>query len=543
MTGAPAGAILAPNGRPAIFEALENNWYEGSRWSPNRSWVWFPVQDAKRDLDRFTRYELMKRSRYLWKNAPLIRGLIERLVNLVIGNGIHPVPTSSNPKWNKKAKAAWRKFSAFPCVDSRMSMSQFQRIKCRERFLDGEGFTVLTYSMDTGRDRIQGIESDRVTGVNADLPSVNADQNNQNVDGILLNKQGRPIGYKFRNVDKPYPADAIVHHFTPVRSGQYRGEPILAAAINTAQDIDDILALEKMAVKDASSHRDIIETASGEISAESERTMRFGTSGFPTPLSLPDDPKARNDYYRVVFQGEPVVMRKGDKYTPYKSERPGAAWQGFMDFLSQSVCLSTGLPPSVLLEMNVGGTDIRRDLELTQRVISPWQHDIATEFQRIWEYYIAGEIDDGPLMDAPPDWQSVRWYFPKNMTVDRGRDGVNDRADVMAGLMSHEEYHGRYSEDWEEYDQAIIAEVAKRKQWIEAAGFESVLEYVQLLSLDSKLFVSRITENVDESQTTLKEEDQGAKGGDKSAPANPGKPGTRSKQRGGKTRQQSSRGA
>jgi capsid protein len=533
MTLAPVSAkVLAPNGRLAVFEALENNWYEGSRWSPNRSWIWTPVQDAKRDLDRFTRYELMKRARYLWKNSPLIRGLIERLVNLTVGNGIHPVPTSSSPEWNKKAKAAWRRFSQFPCVDSRMTMSQYQRIKCRERFLDGEGFTVLTYSTDTGRDRIQGIESDRVTGANADTQSSSENQTEQNVDGVLLNKQGRPMFYKFRNVDKPYSADAIVHHYTPVRSGQYRGEPILASAINTAQDIDDILALEKMGVKDASSHRDIIETASGELSAESERNMRFGTSGFPTTISLPIDDKAKNDYYKVIFQGAPVVLRRGDKYTPYKSERPGSAWQGFMDFLSQSVCLSTGLPPSVLLEMNVGGTDIRRDLEIAQRVISPWQHDIAGEFQRIWEYYIGGEIDDGPLMDAPQDWTNVRWYFPKNMTVDRGRDGQNDRNDVQAGLMSHEEYHGRYSEDWEEYDQAVIKEVAKRKAWIEAAGFESVLEYVQLLSLDSKLFVSRITEDV-----TPQEEDLNP------PKPSPGKPTTRSKARGGKTRQTSSRGA
>src|SRR5690242_14045178 len=110
---------LAPNGRPAWLEApedagrkpggVEANWYEASRWRPNRPWVWFLGQDAKRDLDKFTRYELIKNSRYLWKNLPLARGLIERMVNLVIGCGIKPVPTSSKPDWNRKASLVWQK--------------------------------------------------------------------------------------------------------------------------------------------------------------------------------------------------------------------------------------------------------------------------------------------------------------------------------------------------------------------------------------------------------------------------------------------------
>jgi len=50
----------------------------------------------------------------------------------------------------------------------------------------------------------------------------------------------------------------------------------------------------------------------------------------------------------------------------------------------------------------------------------------------------------------PKDWQEVRWYFPKSISVDRGRDALQDRADVAAGLMSHEEFHGRYGDQGEE---------------------------------------------------------------------------------------------
>lgn len=500
--------IVAPNGRPAIDVAVENNWYEGSRWSPHRSWVWYPLQDAKKDLDRFTRYELCKHSRYLYKNSPFIRGLMERLVNLVMGSGIHPVPISSDAAYNKRAKARWAQICKRPCVNARQSMSQYQRVKTRGRFVDGESFSLKTFDMQSGRAKLQGFESDRVTSRGA------KDQDAlKNVDGVLLNKQGMPSAYQVRGVERPYDAQFVVHHFTPIRDEQVRGEPLLASAINTARDVDDILALEKQAVKDASSHLDIIKTTTGDLNPESFRKLRYNTN-YPTVMSLPNDQRTRDDYYRVSFGAQPVVLRTGDEYTPYKPDRPGSAWQGFMAFLANTIVLSTGLPPSLLLPVQVGGTDIRRDLELAQRIIEAWQLDLAAEWQEIWEYLIGDEIEDGPLLDAPADWNLVRWHFPKSITVDRGRDAQQDRSDVQAGLMSREEYHGRYGDDGDEYEQQVITEAQRRKDRIEKAGFKDVMEFVQILSLDTKLFTSRITENVtpgeedlDPAKKTKKEED------------------------------------
>lgn len=491
MIAAHSSVILAPNGRPAILEAIENNWYEASRWSPNRSWIWFPVQDAKRDLDRFTRYELVKGSRYLWKNSPFIRGVIEGLVNLVIGDGLRAVPMSENKNFRAQAKASWQQFCKTPCVDSRMRMSNYMRVKTRERFLDGEGFTLKTWSRKSGRNRIQGFETDTVTGSSTDSGDLNQNtlpDSSRWHDGIFTDEQGRPVSYKFRNVQTPIPAENVIHHFTRLRSGQMKGEPILSSAQNHARDVDDILALEKQAVKEASGHKDIIETSSGEYDPDGMRKAAFGQTNFPTTLALLSDPKDRTDWYKVQFQGQPIILRRGDKYNPYKPDRPGQAWQGFIDFLSYTICLSTGLPPSILLPVDVGGTDVRRDLERAQRVIEPWQGDIADEFQEIWEYYIQGEIDDGWITEQPEDWNNVRWYFPRSITVDRGRDAAQDREDVSRGLMSRQEFHGRYGDDSEEYEDIIFAEAKRRRDLIKKAGFESVREFVEVISLDPKAF-------------------------------------------------------
>lgn len=473
---AEAGTVLAPDGRPAFLHALEGNWYEGSRWSPNRSYIWFPVQDAKKDLDKFTRSELSKHARYLWKNSPLIRGVIERLVTISVGSGFYPVFKSSSPEWNTRAKKAWRKKCRNIHLGPKCSMLDYQRAVARARFVDGECFSLKTADETVEYDsRVQGLEAERVCG-----------GKDPSSDGLLLNKQGIVTGYYVKGVEAPYAAEHVIHHFTPNRLGQYRGETVLAAAINTARDVDDILALEKLAVKDASAKKDIIKTASGQLDAEAFRSLRF--SQVATPMSLPADDNAKNDYYKVALGPESVVLRRGDEYTPYTPARPGSAWQGFMDFLAMTICLSTGFPPSTILPIDVGGTDIRRDLDIAQKVADPIQLDIAAELDEIVDYFIEGEIQDGELRKGvPADWDNRGWHFPAKINVDR-QQAQQDRADVQSGLMSREEYHGRFSEDAEEVDATIIAEAKRRKDMISKAGFKDLKEFVQIMSLDGKMF-------------------------------------------------------
>ena len=170
---------------------------------------------------------------------------------------------------------------------------------------------------------------------------------------------------------------------------------------------------------------------------------------------------------------------------------PGPAWQGFMDFLQNTICMSTTFPVSVILPINIGGTDIRRDLDIAQRAAEPMQIDLALESDEILEYLIQDEIYDGELRQGlPPDWNMRSWQFPQKINVDRGL-AQQDREDVGHGLMSREEYHGRYGVDFREIEIAVIREAKARKKAIQDAGFKDTKEFVEVLSLDSKMFMTR----------------------------------------------------
>ncbi len=135
MSGTRSSLIVAPNGRPARFEV--RNYYEAARSSILRSTIPGAIQSAKKDIARAPRRELLRLTRYLYNNSPLIRGILQRLVMYVIGTGLYPVPASSDPEWNKRADRRWSLWARFADLTSRAPFSVLQWEICLGAFLGG----------------------------------------------------------------------------------------------------------------------------------------------------------------------------------------------------------------------------------------------------------------------------------------------------------------------------------------------------------------------------------------------------------------------
>ena len=392
----------------ALFEAV--------RWSPNRSAIPAQVSDCEVDYSDSARRILIGKSRYLCDNSPIIDGLVERFVTYIVGNGLTPSPASSSSEFNTLAASSWAAWCKYADISSRASFATLQRTIVRAMIVDGEIFVSLTRSA-SNRPRVQLIEAHRVKRIETD-------------------DFGRPSGYVLNgeSSDKDgatIPAEFVVHFFRVRRAGQKRGIPLFASAINTAQDVHEILGFEKAAVKEQSTRRGVIKTQSGEAPMPT-----VGRSQRASGTSTGKD----DTFYREIVGGETLVLRNGEEYNEHVSQRPSASWQGFVDFLSNTVCFPTGLPPSVFLQIKVGGADTRRDLAAAQRVVSCWQQDIEAGVQLIFEYVIAADVKT----DLPGDWRVVSWQYPRAITVDAGRQSAADREDVRSGAMTLAEYCGQY---------------------------------------------------------------------------------------------------
>jgi capsid protein len=461
-------AVLAPNGRPARLDLPRiRARYEGAIPSRKRGYVPEQIDDTETwDLqpNSYQLNEICRISLYLYKNAPLIHGVVERFVTDIIGCGIMPIPGSSEIEWNRKAKKRWRKASKYLQINNRDGLGVTQRKIVRHQLLEGNIF-VLLIEDDDSNPSIQLIRQHRLLR-------------------IERNKFGRPTRYVFRitknkeTSEKPYNAEDVIHFKNSIFADGLMGEPLMASALNTARDMGEIVEFEKIAVKDASSKKDIIKTASGEMDVES----MLSTGG--ETLNGSDGLDAAK-YYRERWEPETMVLRSGDEWSAYEPKRPGPAWQGFMEFLAQSICLSVNYPPATMLGTKLGGADSRRDLATAQRTIEPMQEDFAGDFRRVYVHQLApGTLDGGELSPAPEDWTTVRWQFPKPKTADYGREAQQDREDVREGLLTREEYWARQYQDPEEQDAQIVAEAVDRKNRIDAAGL-SLDEFRTLLDLHS----------------------------------------------------------
>lgn len=443
-TAAPV--ILDASGRPAAVPDVRAR-YEAAWFSEARSILPRVIQSARKDISGGTRKRLLANSRYLYKNNPLVRAIVERAVTYTIGTGILPEPDSSNPEWNKRAARVISAWSQRPSLTTKHTLGQCQAIMFRGFMVDGDAFALKTYG-SSGRPRIQLIEGHEI----GDPQKAKAEDQ---TDGVVFDGQGRPRAYRMPQPGgtvRELAAENVSLLANLERPNQHRGVCLWASAINTAIDLHDILALEKGAVKVHSGETHIVKTKTGEmptapIIGRSVHTAAAGMS-----------PEAVLRYYREILGPEAKVLKHDDDYQQLVSQRPSAAWTGFVDFLAELCCLSIGFPPSMVRQLKVGGADTRRDLAIAQRVIEIWQTLVAGVTQEWYEYVIEFEIEDGPLADAPADWRNTAMQFPRAMTVDAGRTSQQDREDTRTGNMTLQENVGQYGGNWRRHLRQLAEE-------------------------------------------------------------------------------------
>lgn len=422
----------------ARFEAAEN--------STARSSYYAPVQSAVRDATPATRQKLISKSRDLYNNHPVFCAIIERLVSYTVGTGFTVSPNTSDENFNISAAQVWKRFADMPELASKRNFLSLQTILARAMFVDGDIFSVHTYD-EQYNPKWQLFEGYRITD------AVNCDWDKP--DGVVLDALGRPVSYSLALDDdmlrfQSLPEKAVVRYSFDKRPNQYRGLPIMHAAITTILDVKEIVDYEKQSVKYSSGLIGTVNRASGEMDTdemtgfESVKKLKSGAS---ESLKVESEDAVLAWYEQQKASGL-IVSKPGEEVKINSTDRPGPAWQGFMAYLVESACLATGLTPSIILGTKVGGADTRAVLATAERIIIPWQNTLCDTFQLEYEWIIEDAILRGELENPPDDWYSAVWHRPTKPTVDAGRVGDQEREDVKAGLMSREQFFSARGMDY-----------------------------------------------------------------------------------------------
>lgn len=420
--------------------AKQHTFIDGlGRGDPNRQSI--PYYFRQRDpIPKWERIELIEMGRYLYGNDGIIKGAIDDMARFSFP--LKPQACTSDSAWNIEAEAYFEQWACNADIKGRLHYYDLQRLAsiCLDR--DGD-IGILHVNTESGV-KLQLIEADIIR----DAPNNKGEWE----QGVQYDSKGRPVAYAI--LDDPerddttrvVPASQMHLLFDPERADQQRGISSIAHAVAHIRDKKEILAYEKIGVKNLSTFSAVLQSDYNEPDedafglAEMEGT---DATGAPTEITVSQ-----------MQSGEVPILRKGEQLTAFQGNRPSATFQGFLEFLIREFAVGIGLPYEFVWNTQaLTGTSQRFVMGKAQRKFEERQRLFSPIVKRTWAMVIAEGIEKKELQ-AIDGWQKCKVQPPAKLTIDIGREMAQERDDVAAGLMSKAQHFGQRGLDWQsEIDQ------------------------------------------------------------------------------------------
>jgi len=260
------------------------------------------------------------------------------------------------------------------------------------------------------------------------------------IDGVIINPQGRPVAFyveeesqmpgseeEMPEVREYVTARDMMLLAEPAWINQFRGLPGFAHAILDLKDLRTVQGYEKMASALASSIG-LIEYNESGLADTSDPAIAL--SGYS---SVAQDVAAKEFFGGMVRH---FKAGSGSKLEAFKNDRPGDAWQKFMDRLLRNAMAGINWPFELAWDISaLGGANTRFVISTAMRSVEDRQDLLKPFARRAVGYAIAKAIKNGRL-PANPDWWKWSFTMPPRLTVDFGRDAAAQREDYLSGIIN-----------------------------------------------------------------------------------------------------------
>lgn len=431
MSEKPKKLGFLDKARLAISNAIKPKAYQGSfestRMSVGRTRVDAPSPtDFKQEFNESVRKEMVRLSRYLHKNNGLLRQMVSDTAIYAVGDGINMQANGGDFDWQSLIESEWEQESISPEVTGRFSLLESLYIICKALDIDGEIFAIKCKR--NGIPKYQIIECHRV-----ETPP-NLLNDTSVSDGIRFNKFGVPTAYYVKQNDGSYstiPASSMMHIYEATHASASRAYPPHQHSINNLRDEMDLLSMEKTAAKDNSRISRILKT---------NDTNMDGDISLGSPINSPPQSQQTNtDSLNRVLGGVTAVLLPNEELVSHQSARPTTAFTGFIEHLRRDSVMGS-VPYEFLADpTKVGGGAVRLVVAKASRYFSHRQNIIISRFLNpYFQYWLGTKIARGDLPSAK-NWWKVDWMTTRSVTVDAGRDAVNERADLEMGRVTPED--------------------------------------------------------------------------------------------------------
>jgi hypothetical protein len=403
-----------------------------------------------RTLGRFSdevnsndRAQLVSDSRKLYANLGPAKGAIDAKAMYAVGRSWLPKFEGADQVWGDQAKE-WLLNEFYPLAD--IAGRDFQTalyLMSVSIDRDGDVGAILT-EYETSFPAIQLISTTAIQNPSDDKIDqygrliTGPYQGLRCIEGVILNDQGRPVAYYLEQEETGREEEeselseyitardmSLLHE--PSWVDQVRGVPGFAHAILDLKDLRTVQGYEKMASAIASSIGLLEYNETGMADMSDPSVALSGGAGMQSDVATKE------------FFGGMVRHFKagtGAKLETFKNDRPGDAWQKFMDRLLRNAMAGINWPFELAWDMSsLGGANTRFIISTAMRSVEDRQDLLRPFARRAVGYAIAKAVKLGRL-PANPDWWKWSFTMPPRLTADFGRDSNAQRDDYLNGIIN-----------------------------------------------------------------------------------------------------------
>lgn len=411
---------------------IKNSLPDAAMEGPSRAYMWWPSTfNGRYEISDWALDRIWKRARSLYANCAEVRLAVQTLATLV--GTIMPRPQSGDEEWDREAREAFINRVQNPFLfDSKgvLTWETLQHYIERRAIIDGDVLTVLTTAKDGGGS-IAVYQS----------PQITHDRDYRNYrTGVEMDKQGRVKSYSLWDYDKEKAVQvsahrAILYRHNPDPSDP-RGHSELIAAINTAQDVYEIIGYNKASIKFASLFG-LVETQDVNVTRASMgdlQALRNPSKGAAQAANAPI-PVA-------VGQTQAITLSPGHKLETIHDNRPSNEVREFLKMLVDSIAYSVGIDPVVLYRPeDMGSASVRFVIAKSKDIINQRLQDRIIWANKVYQYVLSCEVAAGRLRPCPTkDWAKVKWICRNTWSIDLQRDAKTAVDLINRGLMSADDY-------------------------------------------------------------------------------------------------------
>lgn len=466
------GEIAAPDMQP--MAAMGS--FPGAEWSRARGFVYFPELNTEREVDSWSRRELMRRTRALYNGVGLVRGIITGIARMVCGDGLQVQSATADPAWDDRMEAIFKRRVASRetfHLARKYGFASSQRAVVRAWLKDGDVLSVFARTPE-GQLRTMLYEGNQI-GSGFGQASTGF------VDGVRLDSYRGALGYRIATVGEDgkessveIPAKDAILVTDYERIGQVRGVSCLYHAVNRLLDRGEILAAITHGVKLSSQVGYALESAAN---AAGPGAGSLSPRRPQITVATPDGPMTLD---RLMSSGEIAELQPGQSMRILHDERPHPNVSGLLDSLVRDISIGTGFFPEILWNVAaLGGANTRFVMASAQSRIEELQQILVETYcAPIYLAHVADAIAKGEI-EYRPDWWAHTWLTPARLTVDFGRDGKLYLEQYKQGHITLRTLYGYRGEDWKTETDDYLDERKYMKEQAAARGLTMEEAYPQ----------------------------------------------------------------